>query len=159
MKQILRYPDYYITENAEIISKRCKKEKKLSQYIDKMGYFSVGLRSPNNKCKTERIHRLMIETYCNPPPDDMIDPTVDHVNGNKLDNRVNNLQWLSNRDNAYKHGKKYEKTYTIQNRNGEIIVIKNLNRWCKENNISNKNMRATYDNNFYCQGYKIVEKD
>lgn len=158
MKQILRYPDYYITENAEIISKRCKKEKKKTTYIDKMGYFSVGLMSPDNKCKTERIHRLMIETYGNPPPDNMIDPTVDHVNGNKLDNKIDNLQWLSNKDNAYKAAQDSFKTYILETPESELITVTNLNRWCKEYNMNPSSIRKTYKYNHKYKGYRIIKK-
>lgn len=158
MKQIPNYPNYYLTENGEVISKRTKREKKLTQHLDKFGYLRVGLMTPDNKCKTERIHRLMMETYGNPPPDDMIDPTVDHINGNKLDNRIKNLQWLSNRDNSYKGIKDTIKTYILELPTGELITVTNLNRWCKEYNINPSSIRKAYRLNHKYKGYRIIKK-
>lgn len=43
------------------------------------------------------IHRLVAKAFI-PNPDNL--PTVNHKNGNGLDNRVENLEWMSNRDNC-----------------------------------------------------------
>jgi hypothetical protein len=158
MKQIKDYPDYYITENGEVISKRTKKEKKLCPGVDMFGYYRISLMSKEGKTKTLRIHRLVMETYGNPPPDDMKDPTVDHINGDKLDNRIDNLQWLSNKDNAYKSKKDKIKTYMIEDMNGDKFIIKNLKKWCKDNNLNRRNMSSTYTKKYYCKGYRIIEK-
>ena len=158
MKQLKNFPDYYITENAEIISRRTKNEKKLTPHVDKFGYLSIGLQTLEGKCKTERIHRLMILTYGEHPPKSMKNPTVDHINGNKLDNRINNLQCLSNEDNAYKSAKDRISKYTIENKNGEIFVIKNLNNWCRENNLDSHCLRRSYNKGWWHKNYKIIEK-
>jgi hypothetical protein len=156
MKVIAGHPNYYITTSGEIISKRTKKEKILKPHIDKFGYYRVGLMVSNTKSKTLRVHRLMMDTYGNPPPTDMVNPTVDHINGNKLDNRIENLQWLSNEENSFKAS--HPKIYLIEDKNGELIIVQNMKKWCRDNNLTYSNMLATYTHNFYHRGYKIASK-
>jgi len=158
MKQLKRFPDYYITEDAEIISKRTNNQKKLTQCVDQFGYLRVGLKTSEGKTKVERIHRLMIETYGKEPPKGMKNPTVDHINGDKLDNRIDNLQWLSNEDNAYKSAKDRIGSYNIQNKNGETFVIENITKWCKDNNLDKGSLLRSYTKGWWHKGYKIIEK-
>ena len=101
MKKLEEFPDYYITENAKIISKRCNTPKILKQCIDKFGYYCVSMRSKNNKTKTQRVHSLMMSSYGQSPPIDMIYPTVDHIDGNKLNNRADNLEWCTQQENVH----------------------------------------------------------
>lgn len=158
MKQLKNFPDYYITEDAEIISKRCKREKKLKQNVDRFGYLRVGLQTPNNKTEVHRIHRLMMLTYGEEPPKNMKNPTVDHINGNKLDNRIENLQWLSNEDNSYKSAKNRIGKYKIENKTGEVFIVENLNNWCRENNLNPQCLRRSYKTGWWHKNYKIIEK-
>ena len=158
MKQLKDFPDYYITEDAKIISRRCKKEKVLKQQVDRFGYLRVGMRTPEGKMEVHRIHRLMMLTYGENPPEDMKDPTVDHINGDKLNNRIENLQWLSNADNAYKASKDSIKTYTLQTKSGETFVIENLTNWCRENNVDRPSLLRSYNKGWWSGNYKIISK-
>lgn len=73
--------------------------------ITKDGYNYVAL-SKDNKPKEMKTHRL-VATYFIPNPDNK--ETVNHIDGNKLNNHVDNLEWCTRHENmqhAYKLGLK-----------------------------------------------------
>lgn len=61
------------------------------------GYVRVGLRDGVNNTKNVQLHRLMAEHFI-PNPNNL--PEVHHINEDKTDNRVENLMWLSSKDNS-----------------------------------------------------------
>lgn len=78
--------------NIEIISNsKHKKGKPLSQYLNSYGYLKVKLNNKN-----ELVHRL-IAKVCIPNP--LNKQTVNHIDGNKLNNHPSNLEWVSIEEN------------------------------------------------------------
>ena len=60
----------------------------------------------NAKPRTIRLHRIVAEAFV---PNPMHKPQVNHINGNRLDNSVGNLEWCTSSENlrhAYKTGLK-----------------------------------------------------
>ena len=80
------YPDGHIH--------KCK-GKVLKNYIGNTGYLFVTL-TINSKTKRVRVHRLVAETFI-PNPDNK--PEIDHINTIKTDNRVENLRWVTSKEN------------------------------------------------------------
>lgn len=74
------------------------KEKILKTHKCKQGYMKVGLRNIGwNRNKSFSVHRIIAITFI-PNPDNL--PEVNHVNGIKDDNRVENLEWLTESKNT-----------------------------------------------------------
>lgn len=73
-------------------------EKLLHPYREKhKGYMVVCLRK-NNKASVKKIHRLVAEAFI--PNDNLFTDTVNHIDEDKTNNRVDNLEWMSNGDNV-----------------------------------------------------------
>lgn len=60
------------------------------------GYLVVCLTAKNGKRKLERVHRLVALTFI-PNPEGK--PQVNHINEDKTDNRVSNLEWMTAKEN------------------------------------------------------------
>lgn len=97
---------YQVNEIGEIKSlprliKRGKspyisKEKILKKQLTKNGYYQIGLTTPSGKIKPY-IHQLVAEAFI-PNPENK--PYVDHINGDRGDNRVENLRWCTHLENS-----------------------------------------------------------
>ena len=96
MKKIEGFPDYSITEDGRVWSHKTKKW--LKPRLNTRKYKFVSL-CKNREVKQKTVHRLVAETYL-PNPENR--PEVDHIDGNKLNNHVSNLQWLTTSEHARK---------------------------------------------------------
>lgn len=76
-------------------------EKIKNTRVDPQGYLMLDLYK-DNKAKTTRVHRVVAEAFL-PNVDDK--PTVNHKDGNKANNHVDNLEWASfNEQNNHLYG-------------------------------------------------------
>lgn len=101
LKKHAVFSDYLISNAGLIFS--IKRNHWLNPYKDSHGYFQVSLYK-DNKRTDKLIHHLVLEMYGEPRQEAQV---TRHLNGNKTDNRIENLQWgtyLENVTDMRKHG-------------------------------------------------------
>ena len=87
--------NYYITDDGKVWSERTQKY--LSFQYDKNGYVKVQMRSTDNKSHRYSIHRLVLENF--KPVENMENLQVNHIDGNKKNNNLTNLEWTTSEEN------------------------------------------------------------
>ena len=135
---------------------RQKIMKILKTKYTKDGYYETTLLK-NSKPKSIRTHRLVAETFIEIPKNK---PQVNHKNGNKLDNRVENLEWCTCKENiqhAIKIG--LEKLDGHKNPNAKQVIQYDLDgnfikeyKCIKYASVEN-NIRANYIS-MACNNYR-----
>lgn len=70
--------------------------KLMKQKVDDDGYYQIRISDDNKKPHYFRVHRLVAELFID-NPDDL--PVVNHKDGNKKNNKVDNLEWATHHEN------------------------------------------------------------
>ena len=129
------FPDYYkISDDGQLYSTRS--DQILRYNIDPDGYAYYVLCVDGQR-KTVKAHRLVAEAFI-PNPENK--PAIDHINGNRLDNRVENLRWVTN----------------IENSHNPLTLSKLINNGAK--NIPNL-LQASINRNYGRKGVSVYKDD
>lgn len=150
--------NYSINEKGEIKNNITKKI--LSPSINKdSGYYQIDLWK-NNKSRKYTLHRLLANNFI---PNLENKPTVDHIDGNRLNNDISNLRWATyseqnSRFNTF--GVRSEKIKVI-NVNGEELIFNRIKDVaehfnCNISNISQMLKKGTFGKRGKTRNYKFV---
>jgi hypothetical protein len=127
MKKIIENAeDYEIYENGTVFS--LKRRKFLKIGVNQKGYLMVDICIKGVK-KKKLIHRLLAQAFI---PNPFNKPQVNHINGIKIDNRIENLEWTTNSENQ-KHA--YNSKLKIPTLNQIEAGRKNLTNWHKKKKL------------------------
>lgn len=136
---------YEISNKGSVVSKkriaisqkqrRVIKEKYLRAYIHKSGYLVVGL-TKNKVQKLYKLHQLIAMAFLNHKPNGM-KTVVDHIDNNKLNNDLSNLQLISQRANRSKDRKGSSK-YT------GVSWLKRDKKWYSSIQVNGKSIGLGY---------------
>lgn len=168
LKGIVELGDYYEVSNLGRVrsidrkvnsrnGKRLVKGKILKQQVDKYGYMRVHCYM-NNKSKQYQVHRLVALSFISNPDNK---PQVNHKDGNKQNNRVDNLEWSTNKENVkhafsigLKEGIKGEENVNAKLTENDVVDIYNL---YKTNKYSMKDLADKF-NTSETNVYDIVNR-
>lgn len=101
LDKIVGFSGYAITKDGRVYS--YKRHRFIKPIHDKHGYLDIWLWN-NNKSIHKQVHRLIGSCYI-PNPNKL--DQINHVNGIKDDNRIENLEWctpLQNTTHAWRTG-------------------------------------------------------
>ncbi len=152
---IKNFPNYKIYENGKIINAKTLKTK--STRTCNKGYLTVNLWK-NNTGTNIRVHRLLAEAFI---PNKHNLATVNHIDGDKKNNALDNLEWMSYADNnihAFNSGLRkqqrilsYDDIYNILTSKDSSTVL------AKIYNVSSSHINNMKQGNFI-ESFKLHSK-
>lgn len=148
-KSIKDYEDLYMVSNTGLVKRtrfingkhNFTQERLLKPIINKDGYAFVRL-CKNGKVSNKRIHKLVANAFLGES-----NLQVDHLDGNKLNNNVENLEWVTPKENTNRAWKKGQAKYTKERKEKLSKIAKE--KW---NNNTFRKWRAKQ---FESMEYKI----
>ena len=149
------FPQYQVSNFGQVISyKNPNKPTILKGYITRKGYKNIHLRDEQGKSYSKQLHRLVLETFL--PCDNMKNLEVNHIDENKLNNRLDNLEWLSHLDNV-NYGTGIKRAHNAQTNKilcVETGIIYNSMKEASElTNTNYGNLSKACKTNRLCNGY------
>lgn len=115
---------YYISNTGKVFVTDYRGHKVWSEMKTRLikGYLAVGLRKFDGKKSIQTIYKIhrLVATYFIPNPKNK--PVVNHIDGNKLNNIVTNLEWATVGENT-RHAYRNKLEYTWWNKELAIQAI------------------------------------
>ena len=132
------YPNYGVSRDGRVYSYKSNKE--LIPSLKYHGYLQVQVYLPMDKRpKWRAIHRLVAETFI-PNPHGL--PQVNHKDENKQNNRVENLEWCTQKYNIeYSKGQGVIRINPIS---GSIVEYASIAEAARQNNMMRSQIIHSY---------------
>ena len=131
---------YIVYDNGDIYIIGNKEVRKLKSWFTNSGYKQVNINR-----KAEYLHRVIIEAFRGKS-----DMQVDHIDGNKDNNTLKNLQYLTRQENVAKSvGHKVEYDGKVYN---------SMSALARELGMSTTGVRSQFQRSGFLRGKEIIKK-
>jgi len=144
--EIIGYENYLIYDDGRVYNKKFNRF--LKPITNSVGYKGVHL-SKEGKSINKNVHRLVALHYINNPNNKRC---VDHINRNKIDNRVENLRWATDFENSQNRTINKDNTSGYKN----ISYNKSSNYWEFSKLYRGKQIRKRFKSKIDCICYKFI---
>ena len=124
------YKKYFASKDGKVLSLKRKEKKILKLKVKGIGYYYFTLYENNIK-KDYYISRFVYECFKGDIPNDK---EVDHIDNNKENNSIKNLQLLSHEENIRKSRCRKVKSFNIETR--EEKIFESIKEAAEYNSIS-----------------------
>jgi hypothetical protein len=172
-KKIDGFDNYEVSSFGNV--KNCKTSRVLKAY-NRGGYYCVGL-SKNSKLVTFDVHRLVARSFIENAENK---PHVNHKDKNSLNNNIQNLEWVTNKENCIHRSAGVKQTtnqnleiYRINPNTNEILQkynsIEDGAKWIVEQNLTKNfnsarssiscNIREIYNSAFGFKWKKVEQNE
>ena len=163
LREIVGFEDYLVSKDGQVFSKR-NPNKPLCIWKDNTGYMQVNIRKDKKKYY-KRVHRLVAEAFISNPENL---PMVNHKDGNKTNNNVDNLEWCTNSQNTqdgYNKGY-YKSTYkvsvkAIHKETGKELIFRSIRQLSEDLRLNRKTvsniLNGTKTTNNYDYYFEYIE--
>ena len=142
------YPDYMITRDGRVFSKKYGGYRSLRPHLNNRGYLHVTLCNKGD-LKSLTIHRLVAFTYIPNPHNYNI---VDHIDRNRINNNVENLRWVTSLMNLQNKGEYKNNKSGYKN----ISYHKSQKCWRYMKNINGVTTQKYFKSKIDCLCYKYI---
>ncbi len=155
-KDVEGYEGVYMVSNTAMVKSldhfvyhsdgkhRTQKGRILKQHKSVKGYIRVSLSKKGKRFHTS-VHRLVAKAFIN---NEFNKPQVNHINGDKSDNRIENLEWCTNSENqihAIKNGlvnhNTCEKHHNSKLSDKDVLTA----RWLHKKGATNMELSLKYN--------------
>lgn len=110
--------DYFVYDDGSVYSTKKGRLRLMHLNTDGKGYKYIMVAYKPMHSIMMKVHRLVALSFI-PNPDNK--PQVNHKDGNKANNRVDNLEWITNKDNAIHATKFGRKNFVINQKIADAI--------------------------------------
>ena len=149
-KDVVGHEGLYLVSNLGNVKTLLTRKKLLKPAYDKDGYLRVALTTKDNKRKNYYVHRLVLSAFV---PNTENKPCVNHIDGIRDNNKLENLEWCTfseNEKHKYKLGYKQK---ISKERIEKLVELTSKKVKCIETGIIYKSMHEADRQTGICYKY------